>query len=244
MQRGILRAMLATGMVFGLCLPAAADEIVAEEVIVGTQAEPAAPAVVAEPAKDRSGPFLGLGISYFLEEFPGSGVDSNGQGYATDYDNSWGFNLRGGYRFNDYLAAEGVLEYADGYSSKVERPNPAGLIGVDSDTIDDSRWSIDFAVNAKAILPLGRFEPYVSGGIGFLYMNELSIEELEIPGEGRVKYSQSDDPVVFMGRVAAGVDFAINDTFGVFAEAAYLLPTSSQSDYNSIAVNFGGRLTF
>ena len=75
-----------------------------------------------------------------------------------------------------------MLEYADGYSSKVERPNPAGLIGVDSDTIDDSRWSIDFAVNAKAILPLGRFEPYVSGGIGFLYMNELSIEELEIRG--------------------------------------------------------------
>ena len=244
MRRGILRAMLATGIIFGLCLPAAADEIAAEEVIVGTQLEPAAPVAAVEPAKDRSGPFLGLGISYFIEEFPRIGQDNLGRDYATNYDDSWGFNLRGGYRFNDYIAAEGVMEYADGYSSKVTLPRQPGLVGVDSETIDDSRWSIDFALNAKAILPLGRFEPYVSGGIGFLYMNELTIEELEIPGEGREKFSQSDDPVVFMGRVAAGLDFAINDTFGLFAEAAYLMPTSSQSDFNAIAVNFGGRLTF
>ena len=244
MQRGILRATLATAVVFGLCLPAAADEIAAEEVIVGTQAAAEAPAPPAEPIVDRSGPFLGLGISYFLEEFPGADVTSGGRPYSTDYDNSWGFNLRGGYRFNDYLATEAVLEYADGYSSKSTLPN---LIGVEKDTIDDSRWSIDFAVNAKAILPLGRFEPYVSGGIGFLYMNELNIEEAWVPspdGPTIEKNSQSDDPVVFMGRVAAGVDFAITDTFGVFAEAAYLLPTSSMSDYNAIAVNFGGRLTF
>jgi opacity protein-like surface antigen len=242
MRRGILRAMLATGIIFGLCLPASADEIAAEEVIVGTQVEPAPAVAAVQPEKDRSGPFLGLGISYFIEEFPKIGQTNLGRDYRTDFDDSWGFNLRGGYRFNDYLAAEGVMEYADGYSSKVSLP-PAGL-GVDSETIDDSRWSIDFALNAKAILPLGRFEPYVSGGIGFLYMNELKIEELEIPGEGRSKLSQSDDPVVFMGRVAAGVDFAINDTFGLFAEAAYLMPTSSQSDFNAIAVNFGGRLTF
>ena len=242
MQRGILRAMLATGIIFGLCLPASADEIAAEEVIVGTQAAPAVPLAAVQPEKDRSGPFLGLGISYFIEEFPKIGQDSIGEAYATDFDDSWGFNLRGGYRFNDYLAAEGVMEYADGYSSKASF-QPA-VIGVDSVSVDDSRWSIDFALNAKAILPLGRFEPYVSGGIGFLYMNELTIEERQIPGEGSIKTSSSDDPVVFMGRVAAGLDFAISDTFGLFAEAAYLMPTSSQSEFNAIAVNFGGRLTF
>ena len=89
MRRGILRAMLATGIIFGLCLPASADEIAAEEVIVGTQAEPPPPMAAVQPEKDRSGPFLGLGISYFIEEFPKVGQDSNGQAYATNFDDSW-----------------------------------------------------------------------------------------------------------------------------------------------------------
>jgi opacity protein-like surface antigen len=248
MLRGILGAMLATTLLVGFAVPANADEVVAEAIIVGTEAPAPAP-VMQEAKPDKSGPFIGIGISHFSARFDPLAVTLEGPAaglYESDFDNTWGFNLRGGYRFCDYLAAEGVLEYADSYTSEVSYP-ALGVPG-ELNTTQDTLWTIDFALNVKAILPLGRFEPYLSGGVGFMYGNQLQItdawERNEAGALVEKRLSKSNDPVVFMGRVAGGVDFALTDTFGLFAEAAYLMPTSSLSEFDAIAVNFGGRLTF
>lgn len=250
MLRGILTAALATAVFAGFATPATADQVEAEAIIVGEEAPPPAPAPVVAPAPDKSGPFLGMGVNYFFEEFDPLAITIGGPDAGTfsrAFDDSWGFNLRGGWRFNDYFATEAVLEYADGYSSEVSYP-ALGVAG-ETNTTKDTLWTIDFAVNGKAILPLGRFEPYVSGGIGFMYGNQLEINDIwgRDPDTGenvQTRTSSSDDPVVFMGRVAGGVDFAVTDTVGLFAEAAYLIPTSSLEDFNAISVTLGGRLTF
>lgn len=248
MFREILTAALAAVVLAGFVSPALADEVEAEAIIVGEEAPP--PAAAPAPPPDKSGPYLGVGINYFIEEFDPLAVTIAGPQagtYRHGFGDSWGFNLRGGWRFNDYLATEAVLEYADGYTSDVSYP-AVGVPG-ENNTTQDTLWTIDFAVNVKAILPLGRVEPYVSGGIGFLYGNQLQINEIwgEDPDTGAIgqtRTSASDDPVVFMGRVAGGVDVAVTDTVGVFAEAAYLMPTSTLSDFNAIAITLGARLTF
>lgn len=247
MLRGILRATLATTLLVGLAVPANADEVVAEAIIVGEEAPPVATPVREAAKPDKSGPFIAIGMSHFFENFDAGATSMVAIGQpAASFDDSWGFNLRGGYRFGDYLAAEGVLEYADSYTSDVSFPSP--IAPGEQNTVQDTLWTIDFALNLKAILPLGRFEPYVSGGVGFMYGNRLQIAEISGPDDGgtiaQQRQSVSSDPVVFMGRVAGGVDFAVTDTFGLFAEAAYLMPTSTLADFDAIAVNFGGRLTF
>lgn len=238
MPRGILRAAFIIAVVMGGAASAYADAIESEDIIVGSEAPPPAPVAQEQPALDRSGPFLGVGVNYFVEDFTDTGV--------LDFGDTWGFNLRGGYRFNDYLAAEAVLEYANDYSA--ELTTAAGICCGYEDKVSETLWTLDFAVNAKAILPLGRFEPYVSGGIGFLYGNELAIvdewEENEVGDVVPTKLSATSDPVVFLGRVAVGVDVAVSESFGVFFETAYLMPTSDYSDNRSIGFTLGGRVTF
>ena len=57
---------------------------------------------------NRPGPYLGIGPSGGLTNF--SGVF---QGFG----NSYGFNFHGGYRFNDYVAIEGLYEYMDDFGA-------------------------------------------------------------------------------------------------------------------------------
>jgi len=50
---------------------------------------------------NQRGGYVGLGANYLVSSF---------QGVAgkLDFGNTGGFNIRGGYRFNEYLAAEGI----------------------------------------------------------------------------------------------------------------------------------------
>ena len=59
---------------------------------------------------NRRGAFVGGGASYGFEGFQGA------TGRA-DFGDSWGYNLHGGYRFNEILAAEVVHEYFDDFGA-------------------------------------------------------------------------------------------------------------------------------
>src|SRR5512144_557296 len=68
----------------------------------------------AEEGYTGAGPYVGIGpaggFSTFQDDLKGFG-------------NSLGFNARGGYRFNDYLAAEALYEYMDDFGASVRVPN-------------------------------------------------------------------------------------------------------------------------
>src|SRR5215471_3918183 len=66
--------------------------------------------VLAADAFNRPGPSLGLCIAGGLADFGG---------VARGADDSIGFNFRGGYRFTDYLAIEGLYEYMDEFRKTV-----------------------------------------------------------------------------------------------------------------------------
>jgi hypothetical protein len=64
----------------------------------------------------RPGAFAGLGFKWQVQGFQDEFRD-------LDYGNSWGFDARGGYRFFDWFAVEGIFEYADDFGANAPRAN-------------------------------------------------------------------------------------------------------------------------
>jgi hypothetical protein len=63
---------------------------------------------------NRPGPYIGLGAAGGLTNFSGA---------LHGFGNSPGFNFRGGYRFNDYMAIEGLYEYMDDFGKSATSPD-------------------------------------------------------------------------------------------------------------------------
>ena len=237
LKRGLI-AMAALAAGFVLVADARADVVEAEEVIVGEEAPPPAPMVEPEPDYNRLGPYLGLGASYYVENF-GSGEYhvENGGPVNVDFEDTWGFNARGGWRFLPWLAAEGVYEYASNFRANLSRATPGRPGGGDVGTAKAP--SNTFTVNAKGILPLGRVQPYLSGGIGFVNVRIRSISTSQRDFDD-VSRSQTD----FAGRVAAGSDVFITEHIGLFVEGSYLMPIDKLQQFNYFGVHFGGKYAF
>lgn len=213
---------IAGGFVFvglGAVGVARADEIKAGEIIVPEEAPPPPPAaakVEQEVDWNRRGFYLGLGPSFFAENFEGD----IGRLGASD---TWGFHARAGYRFLDFLAVEGLYEYANDFGEDLDEAN---------------RYTLQtnvFTANVKAIAPLGRFQPYLGGGVGFMR-----------PQQSRTGIFRAFDwnEFAFAGRVNGGLDFYITPQISVGADANWVIPTDDLEDLEYISVNFGGRFIF
>jgi opacity protein-like surface antigen len=163
----------------------------------------------------RAGAFVGLGFNWQVPGFQGELRD---QGYG----NSWGFNARGGYRFYDWLAAEAIVEYADKFG-----PNALGASG-------DNLSLLSTTVNGKFIIPLERFQPYLSAGIGFLYADE---------GEGFVD-SVEDRDFGFVGRLGGGIDFYLTRHWSIFVDNSWTMSTDNTEDLYFYSLGGGARYNF
>lgn len=140
---------------------------------------------------NRPGAFAGLGGSYAVSAFQGPLKDVFGD--------SLGFQARGGYRFDEIFAVEGIYEYLDDFGVKGAR---GGF------------WTNNFTVNGKLILPLERFQPYLSGGVGFL--------NAEPHGSG-------DGQWAFAGRFSGGTDVALTEKVALFLDAGYVIPAGGST---------------
>lgn len=177
-----------------------------------------------EDEYNRPGPFAGLGASYEVPAFQGA---LTGRGVDT-----WGFNARGGYRFNDFLAAEGIYEY--------------GRFSASAAHSSGARASVDVQTNlvmggGKLIVPLERFQPYLWGGFGLL----AGSADVTVTG---ARGSAADQPSVtgggFAGRIAAGMDFHLTREIAVFGEASYVMPATGPTNLYYVSAGFGGRYVF
>jgi hypothetical protein len=144
-----------------------------------------------DAAFSRNGAWVGAGGGFVLEDFDRDGF----------YDNSGVLSFRAGYRGLPYLAIELLGEVL---------PEFEGDQASDGD-VDG------FAVtaNGKLFLPLGRFEPWIMGGLGFLDINPD-------------RKAREDD---FALRFAAGLDCYLAPRWALYFETAYVLPTGKVSDY-------------
>jgi len=162
------------------------------------------------------GAYAGLGASWLVSGF-------QGEFKPQDFGNSWGFNGRGGYRFFPWFAAEALLEYGNEYDARA-----AGSSG--------QARTLSTTVAAKFILPLDRFQPYLTLGGGFLRA------ETENNG-GFVRNIGSND-IGFAGRIGAGVDFYLTPHWSVFVDNGWTMATKDTADLYYYALGFGGRYNF
>lgn len=163
----------------------------------------------------RHGPYAGLGFKWQVPGFQGRFRDQN-------YGNSWGFDARGGYRFFDWFAAEAIVEYADEFG-----PRAPG-------TTAKSLSFVETTVNAKFIVPIERFQPYLTTGVGFLYAND---------GSGFIN-SVEDRDFGFAGRIGAGIDFYLTPHVSVFVDNGWTMTTDNTEDLYYYSLGGGARYSF
>ena len=174
---------------------------------------------------NRKGAFAGAGASFEIPTFQGILTGRGGD--------SWGFNVRGGYRFNEYVAAEGIYEYADKFGGSVVSPLTGRKRSADVQTNMG-------AAGGKLILPLDRFQPYLWAGMGMLNANgNASIQRLN----GQTVRA-SDSNTGFMGRVAGGVDLFVTREISLYTDASYVMPATGPTDLYYFSLGFGGRYNF
>jgi len=109
-----------------------------------------------------------------------------------EVDDIWGVNGRVGYHLTSWLALEGEYEWLDDIHAHLGSLTIAH-IGTQLAT-----------ANVRLIWPLGRFQPYLLGGAGAMFLNTRGIVGLDV------------DRSAFVGRVGLGIDVYL--TKSVFVE--------------------------
>jgi hypothetical protein len=176
---------------------------------------------------NRRGPYIGFGPSGALTNFDGA---------FSGFGNSYGFNARGGYRFNDYIAIEGLYEYMDDFGSSETSSN--GRVKTSA-----SIQTSNFTTSVKLIFPtlgLSQLQPFVSGGIGFLNANGSG--KIKVDGSERVDRSPSSTE--FAGRVDGGVDYFFTPELSTFFDVGYVIPAGDLSDMNYLSLGAGIKYNF
>ncbi len=164
---------------------------------------------------NRPGPYVGVGGSYMVSGFQGGAR-------SADFGDTLGFNVRGGYRLNDYWAFEGLYEYGDDFGA--HQVVPGGDIQTNT-----------FMGGAKLILPLGRFQPYLSGSAGFVNAN----------ADKSLRRTNWDvDGTNFAGRFGGGVDLFATENVAVFLDASYTMPIKEVSDLYYFSFGWGAKYVF
>lgn len=196
------------------------------------QAQRPAAAETAVASPDRVRGYLGGGPLYDFENFRG---DMGRCGW----DNSWGFNLRGGAYLSEFFALEGLIQYHNEFSSK--RPYSGYFWNIWFDPAFNTRirfCDYDFFINGKASLPLGAFRPYALAGIGVVY-SRAKIEQ-EISADGfRLDISYTTNTSDVMWRVGGGIDALLSEHVGLNAECAYQAGVNFLDDLRFLTLSAG-----
>jgi hypothetical protein len=164
---------------------------------------------------NRPGPYVGIGGSYMISGFQGAAKDG-------DFGNTLGLNARAGYRLNEYWALEGIYEYGDDFGA--HQVAPGARIRTNSGT-----------VNAKLLLPLGRFQPYLEGGVGALGAS----------ANGGLRHtSWNVDGTNFAGRFGGGVDLYATENIALYLDTAYTMPIGDVNDLYHFSFGWGAKYAF
>jgi len=164
-----------------------------------------------------------------------------------DFDNSWGLAVRGGYRVNDFLAVEGVLEFLSGYEVRIPLEDQGPIVNATADlTIDGGNGG----VNLKAYAPwFGRLQPYALVGVGGQWARLRTTYPT-----GYVcnpwywycsgTYTKLGNAGAFLSKFGGGVEFWLGDEFALVFDAAFNLPTGDLKDLRATNLTWGAVFRF
>jgi len=168
----------------------------------------------------RPGPYLGVGVAGGLEDFGGG---------RSAFGDSAGLTVRGGYRFAPYFAVEGLYEYMDDFG--LTATTLGGM------KVHEEIRTHNFSLLGKAILPLGLFQPYLSGGVGLLNADST----VKVRGQ---ELHHGGSATEFAGRVGTGIDLVATSQLALTLDSGYVIPTHRLEDFSYISFGMGVRYTF
>jgi opacity protein-like surface antigen len=190
----------------------------------------AAHAESAPPEYDRVGWYLGLGGYYAISDFDLSTSDLDvvppePANTDPDFGGSGGVDFRAGYRAFSLWAFEFDYQWQAGYDSKESSVDP--LLEIDTHLL---------SLNAKLFALSGRWQPYALLGASLLIFNtEIVDDAFKKPW---------DLSVGFAPRFGAGVDFWIDENWGVMVEGTYIVPVGVLDGANMGSVGAGFQYRF
>lgn len=156
---------------------------------------------------DPSGPYLGIGVGFGFNNFEDTG--------GLNIDPAYGFDAWGGYKFNEWVAAELQLEYLNGFDT-------SGFF------VDVKAQVVTFGGNLK-VFPLAsvlsrRIQPFLLAGPGFTWIGL----DANLLGQA--------DELDFSARFGGGIDFYVTDNVALQLSSSYVLTTGSidGADYISL----------
>jgi len=187
--------------------------------------------------KDKGG-YVGICASYSLDQ-----SDVNINGMDTDFDNTFGLQFNGGYRFNKNIALQIEFSYLPGY--KYEKDINTGYDSVDA--------SIEAEANIKTYGLAGKFSvgshqklmPYLLVGLGRMELDCDIDATGSVSGYGIV-YSESGSvsEIDLYYKVGAGVDYLVKDNISLGFGADYVMGSGDLDDVAYININLGGNYYF
>ena len=160
----------------------------------------------------RSGPVLGVGALYALDNFSNVGMDTTG---------SAGFNARVGYRHNRWVASEVEIGKYVQFNGDVSAFGPGGQGEVNG-------WAI--GGNLRGYLLPGRVQPFLIGGINYLKMETTNSLNKSNPNK------TDDGPGL---RLGAGVDVYATPKIVVTSDVSYMLGLGDVKNYDMVLFSLG-----
>jgi hypothetical protein len=166
------------------------------------------------------------------------------------FDTSFGFSIKGGYRFMPYLAAEIEGNFLSGWDTTVflQQQTPPNLVIPGKFTVDGG----NITGNILAYLPLGRLQPYGLFGLGGTWMNlRTSYPVATVCGPGYYwgwycsgAYARLRDGGAFVIKGGGGIDFMVTEDWALTVEATYVKPFGELSSLGYTNLNWGVRFNF
>ena len=142
----------------------------------------------------QSGYYVALSAGTALDQFSGG-----------DFDNGYGGGVLAGYRAGQYASVELEAQFLENFETRRGGNNEVDL------------WLA--TVNFRLHVPMGRFEPYLTYGVGAL--------GAESTGAPAARMKRTD--LAFKG--GAGLAFFLSDDVSIFGAATYAVPLGSAKKF-------------
>jgi hypothetical protein len=198
----------------------------------------------------NTGGYLFLGGLTAWENFDLKPINTGAGIQDPKFSTSFGFSIKGGYRFMPFLAAEIEGNFLSGMDT---------TIIVQEQAIPFRNFPADLTVdggiitgNILAYLPLGRLQPYGLFGLGGSWMNLRSRYPVTtVCGPGWYwgwycsgAYARLADGGGFVIKGGGGMDFMVTEDWALTFEATYVKPFGDLSQLAYTNFNWGVRFNF
>jgi len=175
--------------------------------------------------------YIGTGASYAISNFDQEVTDTEGGSSDSDFDDTWGINLKAGYHLTNWLCVELDFHYLSDFES--DKTMNISDVAVDTDGEVDVTTYMAVAKFTCVLEPL---KPFIVAGAGVM---NAEIDLKASTPDLAVSDSESEtEPCVKLG---LGADYFVTKAFSIGIEGSYVWGFQALDDlgYTNLTLGIG-----